>query len=78
MFRYSFITGLLLVGCNDASMMMRVTVGGNQDMNLARELIDQGMIPNRDSFSTEGLFSEHGLQSIIYKLDDLSIKQRTE
>ena len=61
MFRYSFLAGLLLVGCNNASMMMEVTVGGNQDMNLARELIDQGLIPNRDSFSAEGLFSEHDL-----------------
>ena len=62
MFRYSFLAGILLVGCNNSFMgSMSITAGGNQDMNLARDLIDQGMIPNRDSFTAEGLFSEHDL-----------------
>ena len=37
------------------------TPGGVQDMGLARELVENGMVPNAECFSVEGMFSEHEL-----------------
>jgi Ca-activated chloride channel homolog len=60
---------LILSGCNYSSMA--VTVGGNQDMNLARQIIESGGIPYRDSFTAEGLFSEHDLPISNTECQDL-------
>ena len=43
------------------SMEMGVTQGGAQDINLAREIIESGGIPDQSQFRSEGLFSEHDL-----------------
>ncbi len=40
---------------------MGATPGGVQDMGLARELVENGMVPNAECFSVEGMFSEHEL-----------------
>ncbi|MFO8070452.1 MAG: VWA domain-containing protein, partial [Polyangia bacterium] len=37
------------------------TAGGVQDMGLARELIEEGMVPPPEAFVVEGMFSEHDL-----------------
>jgi Ca-activated chloride channel homolog len=50
---------LLLSACSYSSL--GVTPGGSQDMNLARTIIENGQIPTGDSFTAEGLFSEHDL-----------------
>lgn len=56
----------LLVGCSE-SMMARsmgdigVSAGGSEDVDFARTLIEDGMIPAADSFTSEGLLSEHDL-----------------
>lgn len=57
----------LLVGCADYSMStnamgdMGISAGGSEDVDFARTLIEDGMIPAADSFTSEGLFSEHDL-----------------
>lgn len=40
---------------------MGVTPGGNQDIGVTRDLIAAGYIPAQESFTAEGLFSEHDL-----------------
>jgi Ca-activated chloride channel family protein len=44
-----------------SSMDMGVTPGGVQDIGLARDIIESGGIPPAESFTAEGLFSEHDL-----------------
>ncbi|MBT3222642.1 MAG: VWA domain-containing protein [Proteobacteria bacterium] len=52
-----------LTGCGSVGMQgdIGVTPGGSQDIDYARELIANGMIPLEGDFSAEGLFSEHNL-----------------
>lgn len=54
---------VLLTACVGNSMDggFGVSPGGQQDLELARELIEDGQIPARDHFTAEGLFSEHDL-----------------
>ena len=50
--------------CGDMGYMtgdMGITQGGVQDINYARELIENGQIPDQSQFRSEGLFSEHDL-----------------
>ncbi|MFW5878327.1 MAG: hypothetical protein ACOCVR_00775, partial [Myxococcota bacterium] len=51
------------LGCMDAAMEsgFGATAGGVQDMGLAREFIDKGMVPPPETFVVEGMFSEHDL-----------------
>lgn len=53
----------LLVGCSNVKMTsgVGVTAGGSQDITLARELIGQGLIPDQEHYTAEGLLSEHDL-----------------
>lgn len=54
----------LLTGCGmdmDVTGNVGVTAGGSQDITLARELIGQGLIPDQEHYTAEGLFSEHDL-----------------
>lgn len=57
--------GLLVSGCafGDAAMSgdMGLTPGGSRDIGLAREKIDQGIVPAPEDFVVEGLLSEHDL-----------------
>lgn len=48
-----------LVGCGYSGI--GVTPGGAQDMEYARQLIENGMIPVSGDYTAEGLFSEHDL-----------------
>ncbi len=58
----SLALSVLLTGCGGHSMGgYGVTQGGTQDINHARELIDAGMIPASEDFTSEGLFSQHDL-----------------
>jgi len=53
-----------LGGCGAHGLSMGdlgVTPGGTQDINYARDLIDNGLIPAATDYTTEGLFSEHSL-----------------
>lgn len=45
----------------DVSAEMGATVGGAQDVGHFRDLVDRGEIPMPESFTSEGLFSEHDL-----------------
>lgn len=49
-----------LAGCGDLASL-GVSPGGAQDIGLARELIEQGLVPRADQFTVEGLLSEHDL-----------------
>lgn len=58
----------LATACSSADMAiggagdaLGVTPGGSQDIGYARDLIEEGYIPDADSFTAEGLFSEHDL-----------------
>lgn len=44
-----------------ASDAMGVSPGGSEDIGLAREIIEAGGVPPAESFTAEGLFSEHDL-----------------
>lgn len=60
-----WIVGALLAGgCGYSGDVggVGVSVGGVQDIGLAREIIASGGIPSADSFTAEGLFSEHDLR----------------
>ena len=58
---------LALVGCSSYGNMdmssadLGVSPGGAQDMQEARAIIEAGGIPASDTFTAEGLFSEHDL-----------------
>jgi len=60
---------LLATACTSADSMvgtmggndLGVTPGGSQDIGYARDIIEAGGIPSEDSWSPEGLFSEHDL-----------------
>lgn len=51
---------LSLTGCY-SHMYAGITPGGSQDIELARELIESGMVPDQDHYTAEGLFSQHDL-----------------
>lgn len=56
----------LATACSSAEMSgaadsLGVTPGGSQDIGYVRDLIEDGYIPDADSFTAEGLFSEHDL-----------------
>ncbi len=38
-----------------------ISAGGSEDIAYAREMIEKGLIPNEEMFTSEGLFSEHDL-----------------
>lgn len=62
--RSLFLLPLLAAGCADYGMKtgdLGVTPGGAQDIGYARDIIEQGGIPSSDTWSAEGLFSEHDL-----------------
>jgi Ca-activated chloride channel family protein len=69
--RLTTLTTLLTLtaGCNDMGMRasydmsgdLGVTPGGSQDVSLAREIIEDGGIPDQGQFTAQGLFSEHDL-----------------
>ena len=44
-----------------APATLGATVGGAQDIGYARQMIDQGIVPNFIDFSPEGLYSEHDI-----------------
>src|SRR6185295_7385471 len=44
-----------------AADKMGATPGGAQDINFAREQIRAGQVPHPNTFTPEGLFSEHDL-----------------
>ncbi|MCB1121946.1 MAG: VWA domain-containing protein, partial [Verrucomicrobiae bacterium] len=50
-----------IAGTRLSSAQMGATAGGAQDINLARMEVLQGNIPRPDTFTPEGLFSEHDL-----------------
>ncbi|MDP2316654.1 MAG: VWA domain-containing protein [Pseudomonadota bacterium] len=55
---------LLLAACGgsmDGFAEYGVSPGGTQDIALAHDLIESGLIPAREQFTAEGLFSEHDL-----------------
>ena len=52
---------ITLSACSGFSHEMGVTPGGMQDIDFARDLIEAGMIPSAETFTTEGLFSQHDL-----------------
>ena len=56
---------LFTTGCSYSSgygaMDIGVTPGGQQDLELARQIIEGGGIPAEGQFTAEGLFSEHDL-----------------
>jgi Ca-activated chloride channel family protein len=60
------LLSILILGsaCGDMYSLsgdMGITQGGVQDINLAREIIAAGRIPDQSQFRSEGLFSEHDL-----------------
>lgn len=54
-------TQLGCAGYDGAAGGPGVTPGGNQDMEYARTIIEEGGIPASEHFTAEGLFSEHDL-----------------
>ena len=50
-----------LFGAASGGPNFGATQGGNQDMTLARELVEQGMVPPAEAFVVEAMFSEHDL-----------------
>jgi Ca-activated chloride channel homolog len=57
---------LVLSACHMSAGLMNgggfgATAGGVQDMGLAREMIDRGIVPPPEAFVVEGMFSEHDL-----------------
>lgn len=50
----------LLTGCGEFAHT-GVTQGGAQDIELTRTLIENGMIPDQEHYTAEGLFSQHDL-----------------
>ena len=54
------LTMLCLTGCY-THMGVGVTPGGSQDIELARDLIADGLIPDQEHYTAEGLFSQHDL-----------------
>ena len=55
---------LLTSGCSTYAISsgdIGVTPGGQQDLELARQIIEDGGIPAEGQFTAEGLFSEHDL-----------------
>jgi len=59
-----FAVASLSTACGDAAYGgsgMGATPGGLQDMRLARELVEEGMVPPPEAFVVEGMFSEHDL-----------------
>ena len=44
---------------NGAAAGGGATPGGAQDIAAARELVANGIVPNREAFTVEGMFSEH-------------------
>ncbi|MBK6689869.1 MAG: VWA domain-containing protein [Deltaproteobacteria bacterium] len=51
------LPALLLAACGDFG----ANPGGIQDLNFARDLIDQGQVPPASAFKVEGMLSEHDL-----------------
>lgn len=51
------LPALLLFACGDFG----ANPGGIQDLNFARDLIDQGQVPPASAFKVEGMLSEHDL-----------------
>ena len=47
------------------------TPGGTQDINLARELVAAGTVPDAEAFTVEGLLSQHDLESDGAPCEDL-------
>lgn len=48
-------------GSGDTAGEAGATPGGVQDMGLARELVEEGLVPPPEAFVVEGMFSEHDL-----------------
>lgn len=60
----ALIVLLLLPACAEMSLNsgdLGVTPGGSQDIAFARDEIANGLIPDQEHFTAEGLFSEHDL-----------------
>ena len=59
--------GLALAACGSAGTDAAgagdfgATPGGVKDMSLARELVEQGMVPPAEAFLVEGMYAEHDL-----------------
>ncbi len=56
---FAWVLALVLVGCGGGNL--GATPGGAQDMALAREKINAGIVPEPEDFVAEGLYSEHDL-----------------
>jgi Ca-activated chloride channel family protein len=55
-------TALLTPACAaDFGGDLGITAGGSQDIRLAREIIEDGGVPEKGQFTAEGLFSEHDI-----------------
>ena len=60
----ALLSTFCLAACGDSGFGgagLGVTPGGSQDIEYARELIEQGQIPTQTMFTAEGLFSQHDL-----------------
>lgn len=61
---FGLLVGSVLFGCtpqltSGAAPGGGATPGGVQDLNAARGLVEQGMVPNPEAFLVEGMLSEH-------------------
>ncbi len=58
---FALSTGCLM----DLDGGLSVTAGGSQDIELAREIIESGGIPQTSQFTAEGLFSQHDFSAPV-------------